>query len=262
MGAWGVVLLAALALVPGCAAPHGALPQGDRPFRFPSDTFAFPNDTVWEYHFDRATGERWWHERVPRPPFALRCGPTVRATRQFFASARFDPFASPVDDSTYTRLVRAVMATDPRRPNGERIVIPGYPDLRTFSAAHADLLKANISDGWTGQLQRGNWRTIFPFTASQQAATAMRVRDGLAHGWPSILHILRFPRLLVNHMILVYDVQETPAELRFLAYDPNDADKPIVVAFNRATSRFWFPETPYFPGGVVRVHEVYDGFLF
>jgi uncharacterized protein YndB with AHSA1/START domain len=261
MGAWTVVLLAALALAPGCAT-RGATPQGDRPFRFAADTFAFPNDTVWEYHVDRASGARWWSERVPRPPFSLRCGPTVRAVRQFFASARFDPSAPAVDEKAYTRLVRAVMDTDPRRPNGERIAIPGYPDLRSFSAAHPALLKANISGTWTSQLQRGNWRMIFPFSRGEQAATAARLRAGLARGWPAILHVTRFPRFLLNHMVLVYDVEETPAELRFLAYDPNDAEQPIVVSFDRATNRFSYPETIYYAGGPVHAYEVYDGLLY
>jgi hypothetical protein len=256
-----LVVLAALALVPGCAM-HAPAPQGERRFTFAADTFAFPNDTVWEYHFDRATGRTWWYERVPRPPFSLRCGPTARAVRQFFASARFDPSAPAADEATYTRLVRAVMATDPRRPRGERIVIPGYPDLRTFSAAHEALMKANISGAWTSQLQRGNWRMIFPFGASEQAATAADLRADLARGWPPIVHVLRFPRLTINHMVLVYDVEETPAEVRFVAYDPNNAERPIVLAFDRVTSRFTYPETPYFPGGPVRAYEIYDGLLY
>lgn len=256
-----VVSLAAVALAAGCTL-RSPLPAGERPFGFATDTFAFANDTVWEYHFDRTTGVREWHERVPRPPFSLRCGPTVRATRQFFANARFDPAAPPVDEATYTRLVRAVMATDARRPTAERIVIPGYADLRSFSAAHAALVKANISGAWTSQLQRGNWRMIFPFSTGHQAATAARLRVQVAHGWPPILHVLRYPSLTLNHMVLVYDVKETPAELRFVAYDPNDAEQPIVIAFDRVTNRFSYPATPYFPGGPVRAYEIYDGLLY
>jgi hypothetical protein len=154
------------------------------------------------------------------------------------------------------------MDTDPRRPNGERIAIPGYPDLRSFSAAHPALLKANISGTWTSQLQRGNWRMIFPFSRGEQAATAARLRAGLARGWPAILHVTRFPRFLLNHMVLVYDVEETPAELRFLAYDPNNAEQPIVVSFDRATNRFSYPETIYYAGGPVHAYEVYDGLLY
>ena len=257
----GIVLLLALCVGSGCVT-HLPTPIRARPFAFDADTFAFANETVWEYHFDRATGARWWFERDPRPPFSLRCGPMARAARQFFASARFDPTAPPVDEVTYTRLVREVMATDPRQPAERSVVIPGYADLRSFSADHESLLQANISGVWTSQLQRGNWRMIFPFTASHQAETADHLRAELARGWPVIVHVVRYPRLILNHMVLVYDVEETPAELRFVAYDPNEAARPIVLAYDRVTRRFSYPETPYFPGGPVRTYEIYDGLLY
>ncbi|MGH7894642.1 MAG: hypothetical protein ACREQL_08230 [Candidatus Binatia bacterium] len=256
-----IVLLLVVMLPMGCATRLRP-PVRDRPFAFDADTFAFANETVWEYHFDRATGASWWYERDPPPPYSLRCGPMVRAARQFFASARFDPGAPPVDDDTYTRLVRDVMATDRRGPAARPVVIPGYADLRSFSAAHGALLQANMSGVWTSQLQRGNWRMIFPFSAGHQAATADRLRAELARGWPAIVHVLRYPRLTLNHMVLVYAVEETPAELRFVAYDPNEAAEPIVLAYDRVTRRFSYPETPYFPGGPVRAYEIYDGLLY
>jgi hypothetical protein len=211
---------------------------------------------------DAATGRHWWYERDPRPPFSLRCGPIARAVRQFFANARFDASARRADAATYTRLVRAVMASDPRRDRAERIVIPGYADLRSFSAAHGELLKAHVSGLWTSQLQRGNWRMIFPFTRRHQAATAARLRERLAAGRPPIVHVLRFPEITLNHMIVVYAAEETPAEVRFLAYDPNDAEQPVVLAYDRGARRFSYPRTLYFPGGPVRAYEIYDGLLY
>jgi hypothetical protein len=256
-----VVLALALCVGSGCVG-HVPLPIRARHFAFDADTFSFVNETVWEYHFDRTTGARWWFERDPPPRFALRCGPMVRATRQFFASARFDPTAPPVDEAVYTRLVREVMATDPRRPAERSIVIPGYADLRRFSADHERLLQANISGAWTSQLQRGNWRMIFPFSARHQAETADRLRAELARGWPPVVHVVRFPSISLNHIVLVYDVEETPAELRFVAYDPNEAAVPIVLTYDRVTRRFSYPQTPYFPGGPVRAYEIYDGLLY
>lgn len=250
-------------LLAGCAAgvPLPAA-RGAAALRFPEDVFAFANETVWEYHHDPATGRRWWYERDPRPPFSLRCGPMARAIRQFHAHARFDPALPPVDEREYERLLRRVMAADPRRRAEERIVIPGFADLRSFSAAHAELTKANIAGLWTSQLQRGNWRMIFPFTFRHQAATAERLRAELARGWPPIVHVLRYPQLTLNHMVVVYDVEETPAELRFLAYDPNDAAAPIVLAYDRRARVFSYPTTLYFPGGPVRAYEIYDGLLY
>lgn len=62
-------------------------------------------------------------------------------------------------------------------------------------------------------------------------------------------------------MIVVYAAEETAAEVRFLAYDPNDAEQPVVLDYDRAARIFSFPRTPYFPGGPVRAYEVYDGLL-
>jgi hypothetical protein len=211
---------------------------------------------------DAVTGRDRWYERDPRPAFSLRCGPIARAVRQFYANARFDASAPRAEPATNERLLRTVMASDPRRDRAARIVIPGYADLRSFSADHVALIEANISGAWTSQLQRGNWRMIFPFTRRHQAATATRLRERLAAGRPPIVHVLRFPNITLNHMIVVYAAEETPAEIRFSAYDPNDAEHPVVLAYDRGARRFSYPQTPYFPGGPVRAFEIYDGLLY
>ncbi|HTG10372.1 MAG TPA: hypothetical protein VK746_06210, partial [Candidatus Eisenbacteria bacterium] len=99
-----------------------------RRFDFERDAFAFPNELVWEYHFDGATGQTRSVRRQPPPRYALRCFVLVRAAQQFFYHARFDPVAEPADDLTYRRLIRAVLVRAPRRPSppGERVVIPGH----------------------------------------------------------------------------------------------------------------------------------------
>ena len=225
-------------------------------------TEAFANETVWEYHDDPPSGRQQWTKRDPRPPFSLRCGPMARAVRQFYQNARFDPAAQRADDATYERLVLAVMASDPRRARAERIVIPGYPDLRSLSAEHAGLIQAHISGAWSSQLQRGNWRMIFPFTRAHQAATMRKLAREVAVGEAPIVHVLRFPNITMNHMIVLYAAEESPAEVRFLAWDPNNAAAPIVLTYDRVARRFSFPQTLYFPGGPVRVYEIYDGWFY
>ena len=252
-----------LAVLAACAVPvAAAMPAPVPTLRFPEDVFAFANETVWEYHTDDATGASGWTKRHPRPAFSLRCGPMARAVRQFFTNARFDATAPRADAATYEQLVRAVMASDPRHDRPERIVIPGYPDLRSFSAAHAALIQQNISGAWTSQLQRGNWRMIFPFSRSHQAETMRQLRAQLAAGRPPIVHVVRFPNITLNHMVVVYAVEETPAEVRFRVYDPNDAEQPVVLAYDRVARIFSYPRTTYFPGGPVRVYEIYDGLLY
>lgn len=256
-----VVALAALIAL-GCAARRPPAMLERAPFAFPRDTFAFANITVWEYDVDPASGAIAWRPRVPPPDFALRCGTMARLARQFWAGARFDPSAPVADEATYRRLVTTIADGDPRRPAEEPVVIPGYADLRTFSAAHPELLKDAMAGAWQSHLQRGNWRMIFPFSPGHQRREAERLLDDLARGWPPVVHVLRFPRTTINHLVLVYAAEETPAEIRFAAYDPNDAERPVTLVWDRAAELFRYPATPYFPGGPVRAYAVYDGLLY
>lgn len=254
--------LPVLWLVVGCAA-GSAPPAHDRPpFRFPADTFAFANDTIMKYDIDPVTRDVSWHPREKTPEFALRCGAMARAARQFYSVARFDPSAPVVDAQTYERLVREVLDTDPRDPPHWRVVIPGYHDLRDLSGAQDSLVKAMLAGPWETYLQRGNWRMIFPFRPEQQRQVAAHLLDELARGWPPIVHVLRFPERTINHLVLVFDAEQTPAEIRFRVYDPNDADHPLELVFDRAARVFSYSATSFFPGGPVKAYEVYDGWLY
>jgi len=253
-----LVLLFAL----GCGVRARPVDGPGTPFRFPADTFAFANETIWVYDVVPETGDVSWRKREPRPPFSLRCGSMVRAARQFYASARFDPSAPVAEPAQYRELVRAVFATDPRQPGGDRTVIPGYADLRSFSADHEQLLQTEIAGPWLSYLQRGNWRMIFPFTATNQERVAERLRASLAAGWPPIAHVLRYPWLTVNHLVLVFAAEETPSEIRFRTYDPNEAAEDVMLTYDRATHMFYLAVTPYFPGGPVKVYESYHGLLY
>ena len=211
-----------LAIVAACAvwgcANHAPLPPAAPPFRFANDTFAFSNETVWEYN---------------------------------------------IDDATLERLVRDVLVRDARatRPSGEPVVIPGYADLRQLSAAHRALFERALGGALLSHLQRGNWRMIFPFPAAEQRHEADQLAAALRRGETPILHVVRFPALTLNHMILLFDVTETPEDIRFDAYDPNDASAPIVVRWDRGGRTFVFPRTPYFGGGPVKAYGIYDGLL-
>lgn len=255
-----IARLLLLTCVLGCGVR--ARPVDAPPFRFPADTFAFANETNWVYDVVPETGEVSWKARDPRPPFSLRCGSMVRGARQFYASARFDPSAPRTDTATYTRLVRAVFATDPRHPGSARIVIPGYADLRSFSADYEALFQAEIAGPWLSYLQRGNWRMIFPFTARNQKQEAEELLASVHAGWPPVAHVLRYPWLTVNHQMLVYAAEETPSEIRFRTYDPNAAANDVLLTYDRATHVFSLAVTPYFPGGPVKVYETYRGLLY
>ena len=102
---------------------------------------------------------------------------------------------------------------------------------------------------------------IFPFTERQQEGVADALGTALARGELPIVHVVRYPRITINHMLLVYAVEETPAEIRFVGYDPNDPRAPLVMVFDRSARTFVYPRTIYFPGGPVKAYEIYRGWL-
>lgn len=254
----GLLLLLGL-LVGGCRTAPGTEATGVRPFVFAQDTFAFANELKWEYQLDPATGELQHRRREPVPEYHLRCFVLTRAVRLFFQHARFAPDQPEVETATYQELLRALDQRSPRQLSSpdERIVIPGYADLRAFSAAQEPLLKAELGGVWESYLQRGHWRMIFPLTRSHQAAEANQLLARLRSGIPPVVHVVRFPALTINHALVIYEAAESADELRFSVYDPNAPAQPVTLTYRHADRRFYLPANEYFIGGRVDVYEIY-----
>ena len=103
---------------------------------------------------------------------------------------------------------------------------------------------------------------IFPFRKRHQERVADRLLVSLAGGWPPVVHVLRYPELTINHLVLVFDAEETPAEIRFLTYDPNYPDEPQALLYERQTRSFTFGPNKYFGGGLVNVYEIYRSGMY
>ena len=252
------MLLLLVALVCGCAGPHAPPAASQRRFDFQKDTFAFPNELLWVYRYD--TNGNWTTERrEPKPTYTLHCLVLARSARQFFLNARFDPCQPVADEQIYRRLIQRVVGSNPRRalPEGEKIVIPGYADLRTFSAAQEHLLKSECGGAWQSYIQRGNWRMIFPFTHDGQEQMADQLLERLRQQPPLVVHVVSFPRLTINHTVVVFDAQETQKEIQFTIYDPNRPAAPATLTFDRSARTFLMTANEYFHGGRVKVYEFY-----
>lgn len=251
-------------LLAGCASPHGRPEVAARPFEFARDTFAFPNETYWVYLPVPGTGRMEHETRQPPPEFAHRCFVLVRAAKQFHRHARFDATAPRATDDLYRKAIREIVRRSPRRTSeaGERVTIPGYADLRTFSGEHEALLKAEVGPSWQSYAQRGHWRMVFPFSRSHQERAAVELARTVAAGAPAVVHLVRFPALSINHAVLVYAAETRGDRIHFVAYDPNEARAPINLVFDRSRGRFEYPGTPYFRGGQVDVYEVYRSFWY
>ena len=254
------LLLLPILLFTACATDHAA----SHPFNFETDTFSYINDLVWVYQHDPATRQTTVSRREPRPDYTQRCFVVSRAARQFYDHAVFDASELAVDARTYRRRVRQVMSRSARRPSPDdnRIIIPGYTDLRSFSRDWEELLKEESGGAWRSYLQCGNWRMIIPFTRSQQKQTADQMAKRLQSGRPQVAHLCRFPQLTINHAILVYDSRVSENGRTFLAYDPNDNKQPVELVFDAKARTFSLGPNEYFAGGMVNVYPAYHGWCY
>ncbi len=234
-----------------------------RRFEFPRDAFAFANELFWEYHFDRGSGKTLFRRREPAPNYAHRCFVLARTARQFLYHARFDPSQKVLDADGCRRLIRAVVARDPRQPcpEMEQIVVPGYAGLRELSIACEALLKAECGGAWRSYILRSHWRMIFPISRGHQQRTAESLAASIRRGFAPIIHLVKFPSLTINHGMILFDLNETRNGLAFMAYDPNDPSQPAELSFNAQTQTFSLPQNVYWAGGALNVIEIYCGWF-
>jgi hypothetical protein len=241
------------------------VPQRLRPFQFERDTFAFAHELVWEYRFDPATGKTTTVRAQPPPTYYHRCFVMVRAARQFFYHARFEPASPPpASAEACARLVRAVVSRNPRRLSAEpdRVVIPGYDGLRALSRAWEPVLKAECGGAWESYFLRSHWRMVFPVSRRHQEKTARRLAQALQQGGIPVVHLFRFPHVTINHGILLFAVAEANGLLRFQAYDPNIPAQPVELTYHLANHAFHFPPNHYWAGSKLQVVHIYRNWLY
>jgi hypothetical protein len=235
-------------------------------FRFNRDTFAFANETVFEYRDGLA------HLRKPsatknRPlSYTRRCFVMSRAAMQFRKFARFDPHGAPLDDRTLAERVRAITrrpAWEEALPADRRIVVPGYTNLRAMSRKRSRVLQDNIGIGWTTYLRFGNIRIFFEHTREHQERTHADLDATLARGELFVAYLSTFPNLSINHAVLVYARERaspsagTAAIERYVVYDPNHPEAPRELTWSPTDRAFAFQKDWDFVGGFVRAYQVY-----
>ncbi|HEX7788086.1 MAG TPA: hypothetical protein VF653_17845 [Methylomirabilota bacterium] len=230
-----------------------------RPFQLERDAFAFPNELVWEYHFDPARAATVFRRRVPPPDYVHRCFPLVRAARQFLYHARFQPDAPRASDAVYRRLIRSVLDRDPRRPPSVdgRVVVPGFAGLRELSRERPALLKQECGGAWRSYVMRSHWHIVVPVSRRHQERTAVRLLEEVEAGRAPIVHLLRFPSLAINHGMVVFDGTRTDDGACFLTYDPNDPDRPARLTYDRDRRTFSLPANRYWRGGDLNLFEIF-----
>ncbi len=254
-------VLASLLAGVGCVSSPPAEPGP--PFVFPDESLAFANELISAYEQGPDGHLRMVPREVPAE-YGQNCVAMIRAARLFHAHAHFDATLPRASEAIYRERIEAVLASDPRqkRPGGNFIVIPGYENLYAFSQGEKALLQILIDDRWGAYLQRGNWRMILPFSRAQQARSAESLLAGVRRGDPPVVHVIRFPKIDINHMVLVYAAEETPDSIFFEFYDPNYPGDHLRMRYDRARRTFEFERDDFFSGGAVRAYEVYDGPIY
>ena len=230
-----------------------------RAFQFERDTFAYPHELVWKYHFDPVTGAMSVSQSDPPPTYYHRCFVIGRATRQFFYHARFEPNAPPADAPTYQRIIREIVQRDVRQPctEVERITVPGFDGLRRFSRAHEPLLKAGCGAAWESYFLRSHWRMIFPVPPWYRKMMVNKLKASLPRRGLTLVHLFRFPRITINHGIALFGFTESERAVEFDAYDPNIPEHPVKLIYEKETHQFTFAANRYWGGGALKVMEIY-----
>jgi hypothetical protein len=228
-----------------------------RPFDFRRDTFAFPNETYWEY---RVSGEGGAAVRgtVESATYTRRCLVLCRSAVQFHRFARFEPGHPRLPAGELTKRLRRIASIPAWRgplPEDRRVGIPGFADLRELSSAHPDELKAALGQWWPTYWRYGNWRMAMPFPRKGQAATAALIEREIDRGGLPVAFLTRFRPM--NHAVVVFGYRREKGVTRFLCYDPNHPGESRELRFDRAASTFEFPRTPYWGGGPVNVFLTY-----
>lgn len=233
-------------------------------FQFNRDTLGFTNMTVFDYHEGKVA--RLGHngsgqERTQR--YTRRCFVMSRTVMQFQKFARFEPNGAPLDDVELAHRVRQVTRHAPYElalARSQRIVFPGYKDLRELSDKRGWVLQKNIGLGWPTYLRIGNYRMFYNHSTKYQAQTHEQLNATLDRGEFFIGYLSDFPTLHINHAILVYG-HKPPAGKdkaeRYNCYDPNHSDGPRELVWFPDKQVFNFEKDEEFVGGFTRVFQVY-----
>lgn len=256
-GFWQLGAFAALVLLRSSAAASD--------FRFDRDTVGFANATVFEYR----EGHPSLRQREKGEPkrYTRRCFVLCRTMMQFQKFARFDPHAAPLDDRALAARIRNVTrraAWGKPLPADQRVVFPGYADLRAMSEARREVVRANIGLGWPTYFRLGNVRMLYEHDSSYHKETHANLNAALTRGELFAGFLTTYPRLSINHAVLVYKREATSQNGgidRYLVYDPNHPESPRELTWSSGDHAFAYQKDWDFIGGFVRVYQIYGKWL-
>ena len=249
-----LVVTAACASAPGTnGGPSLGLEQSARTpaFSFEADTFAFAN----------LIGAR--HPNEP-DIYAHYCFVLARGVRQFAQFARFDPALPKLDHASYVERVKQVVARparDAAPPPDDRVLIPGYANLREFSRDEEPAVKEGLGGPFWTWVHWTNWRVILPVSGSHQEEVAHEIVDQLRAGRLVQLLVTNWPKPELNHTVIAYESRPTVGGVEFLVWDPNNPDGPGIMTWQSSERRFWATDLYDTEQGPIRAFRMYYSLL-
>jgi hypothetical protein len=248
-------------IVPILAARAYDAPSAPAPraFRYPDDTFDFKNETVWNYSGGSVQPET---DKTHVREYTRRCFVLSRASVQFWKFARFDPHAPPLSPDQLAQRIREVTERSvwlPALAEKDRVVIPGYHNLREASHDQRYVFQANIGRGWPFYFRAGNMVIASWVSRNMEARLNGEIYRDLQMNTPTIVWVYRFPSLKMNHVVVVYSVKRDARGYHYRVYDTNYRDADKAFDFDPATQTFSYEPVYYFKGGPVTVRSIYRG---
>jgi hypothetical protein len=251
------LLLPALACAyvpPSAPAPH--------PLRYPQDTYAFKNETVWNYN--NGTVQAGADTTKNQRQYTRRCFVLSRSLVQFWKFAKFDPDGKRLDDQQLAARIRQVTERSvwlPILSDKDRVVFPGYHNLREASGDRPDVFRENLGLGWAIYFRPGNFPITLPVDRSTEARVNREIYHDLQENYPTIIWAYRFPSLKLNHVLVIFQGTRDAAGYHYLVYDPNYDDRPMHLDYDNNTRSFRYEASYYFKGGYVNVRAIYRGLV-
>lgn len=249
-----LVVTAACASAPqtnGGASLGLAEPVRTPEFSFAEDTFAFAN----------LIGAR--HPNEPGI-YAHYCFVLARGVRQFAQFARFDPTLPKLDHAGYVERVEQVVARpawDAALPPDDRVVIPGYPNLREFSRDEESAVKEGLGGRFWTWVHWTNWRVILPVGGSHQEGIAHEIVDELRAGRLVQLLVTNWPKPELNHTVIAFESRPIAGGVEFSVWDPNNPGGPGIMTWDARARRFWATDLYDTEPGPIRAFRMYYSLL-
>ncbi len=231
------------------------------PLRYPDDTFAFKNETVWNYVGGTVHPET--DETRPRQ-YTQRCFVLSRSIVQFWKFARFDPALPPLDAAALAARIRQVTERSvwlPALAPKDRIVIPGYHESPRSQRPDDLCLPGQLGLGWPFYFRIGNGVIALWVTRALEDRLNGEIFHDLQMNTPTILWVYRFPSLKMNHVVVVYSGIRDATGYHYHVYDPNYRDRFSHFDYDPKTRTFSFQPVYFFKGGPVTVRSIYRGLL-